>query len=128
MSVRKLLKIAFDFLFGTNNIGILYALITLVILDYITGICVAVKQGKLSSSIGAKGIARKVVIFSLVALSNILDNYFLNTIGVLEAATILFYCANESISIMENACNMGIPIPKKLKDSLKMFGKDENGS
>ena len=128
MSVRKLLRIAFDFLFGSDNIGILYALITLVILDYITGICVAVKQGKLSSSIGAKGIARKVVIFSLVALSNILDSYFLNAAGVLEAATILFYCANESISIIENASSMGIPIPKKLKDALRMFGKDENGS
>ena len=114
------------FLFGENNIRILYVLITLVFLDYITGVCVAIKKGELSSSIGAKGIAKKIVIFSLVALSNIADEYFLNSSGILEAATIVFYCSNESISILENACKMGIPIPKKLKDTLESLKNPEN--
>lgn len=114
------------FLFGENNIRILYVLITLVSLDYITGVCVAIKKGELSSSIGAKGIAKKIVIFSLVALSNIADEYFLNSSGIIEAATIVFYCSNESISILENACKMGIPIPKKLIDTLESLKNPEN--
>ena len=92
------------FFFGQENLNIQYALIVLVVLDYITGVCVEIKEGQLSSTVGAKGIARRVVVFALVALSNIVDTYFLNSAGALEAVTILFYCANEAISILETAC------------------------
>ena len=65
--------------------------------------------------------------FALVALSNIVDTYFLNSAGALEAVTILFYCANEAISILENACKMGIPVPKKLRDALQLFKNKNSG-
>lgn len=103
------------FLFGTENQNILYALISLVVFDYITGICVAFHDRKLSSSIGSRGISKKVMIFILISLSNIADTYFLQAGNALETVTILFYCANESISIIENAAKIGIPIPQKLK-------------
>lgn len=125
MDIVSCIKSLTAFLFGQDNLNILCALIVLVVLDYVTGVCVAIKDGKLSSTIGAKGISRKVVIFALVALSNIADRYFLSSAGTLEAVTILFYCANEAISILENACKMGIPIPQKLKSVLESF-KNKN--
>lgn len=89
--------------FGADNSKVLYALIILVTLDYITGVCVAIKDKKLSSSIGAKGIINKVVIFIMVSLSHVVDSYLLSSGVALERITILFYCANEAISILENA-------------------------
>lgn len=112
-------------LFGDHNRNILHALILLVSLDYITGICVAVRKKKLSSSIGMKGIANKVMVFALVSLSSIVDRYFLPAGTAIEAVTILFYCANETISILENAAKMGIPFPEKLSTYIRAF-KDKN--
>ena len=126
MDMMNNLKQLVAVLFGQENLNILYALIVLVVLDYITGVCVAIKDGQLSSTVGAKGISRKVMVFALVALSNIVDTDFLNSAGPLEAVTILFYCANEAISILENACKMGIPVPQKLRDALQLF-KSKNG-
>lgn len=97
-----------------NHRDWMYAMIGLVVLDYITGLCVAVKEKKISSKIGMKGIARKVMIFALIALSVILDQFFLQSDGTVSTATILFYCTNELISILENAKRMGVPLPEKL--------------
>ena len=83
--------------FGADNNKVLYALIILVTLDYITGVCVAIKDKKLSSSIGAKGIINKVVIFIMVSLSHVVDSYLLSSGVALERITILFYCANEAM-------------------------------
>ena len=108
-------------LFGTENCNILYALMILVSLDYLTGICLAIRKKELSSSIGAKGIANKVRIFVLVSLSNVVDTYFSITGSAIEAITIMFYCTNEAISIIENAVKMGIPLPAKLVSCMKAF-------
>ena len=113
------------FLFGSENRNILYALITLVVFDYITGVCVAIHDQKLSSAIGAKGISKKVMIFILISMSYIADNYFLQAGNTLETVTILFYCANEAISIIENAAKIGIPVPEKLKNLFNSF-KEKN--
>ena len=75
----------------------------------------------MSSSIGAKGIANKVMIFVLVSLSNVVDTYFSITGSAIEAITIMFYCTNEAISIIENAVKMGIPLPAKLVSCMKAF-------
>ena len=66
----------------------------------------------------AKGIARKVMIFALVGLANILDVHVLGEGGVLRTATIFFYLANEGLSIVENAARIGLPVPDKLRDAL----------
>lgn len=115
-----------NILFGDDNNRMLHALIILVVLDYITGVCVAILEHKLSSKIGAKGIAGKVMVFVLVALSNVADTYFLLDGNALETVTVIFYCANESISIVENAGKMGIPLPEKLRSVLEKL-KDKNG-
>ena len=80
----------------------------------------------LSSEVGFKGIAKKVVILLLVAVGNILDIYILGGGAVCRSTVIGFYLANEGISILENAGNLGIPLPKKLVSVLKQLKNDNN--
>lgn len=108
-----------------NVDGILYALVIFVILDYVTGVLYAVEEKKLSSAVGYEGIARKVTIFILVGIANILDSYILGQSGVLRAVVIFFYLSNEGISILENATELGLPIPEKLKNILNQLTKKE---
>lgn len=95
------------------------ALILLVCIDYITGICVAVREKRLSSKIGSKGLTTKVMIFAMVGLSVVVDQLLIGAGLALSNVTILFYCSNELISIFENAAKMGIPMPQKLTAYLK---------
>ena len=105
--------------------GFLYALIAFTVIDYITGVMCAITDKKLSSSVGFKGICRKVLIFTLVGIGNIVDVYVLGQGGVLRTAVIFFYLANEGLSIVENAARLGIPIPQKLRIMLEQL-KEEN--
>lgn len=114
------------FCFGELD-GLFYALLAFVVMDYITGLIVAWRRKELSSAIGFNGLAKKVLIFCLVALGHIIDAYVLKTGAVLQSAITLFYIANEGISVTENAANMGVPIPKKLIDVLQQIKKDEEG-
>ena len=59
--------------------GLLYALIVFVVLDYITGVLCAIADRRLSSAVGFKGICRKVLIFALVGIANILDVHVIGT-------------------------------------------------
>lgn len=95
------------------------ALILLVCLDYITGICVALRERKLSSKIGSKGLTTKVMIFAMVGLSVVVDQLLIGAGPALSSVTVLFYCSNELISICENAAKMGLPLPKRLTAYLK---------
>ena len=107
--------------------GLLYALLVLVILDYITGVLNAIDQKRLSSSVGYEGIARKVLIFVMVGTANVVDVYILGKAGVLRATVIFFYISNEGISILENASYLGLPVPQKFQRVLKqLHQKEEN--
>lgn len=105
--------------------GLLYALICFIVLDYITGVLSAIDQHRLSSAVGFKGIARKIIIFVLVGVANILDIYILGHASVLRAAVIFFYLSNEGISILENATQLGLPIPEKLQKILQQMNHKE---
>lgn len=109
-----------SFLWGGVD-GLLYALIVFMVLDYITGVIVAVTKHELSSEIGFKGIAKKVLIMALVAVGHILDAHILGGGAFCRSAVIGFYIANEGISILENAGELGIPLPKKLIAVLKQL-------
>ena len=98
--------------------GFLYALIAFVIADYITGVLAAISQRELSSAVGFRGIAKKLLIFVLVGLANLLDVYILGHAGVLRMATIFFYISNEGISLIENAVCLGLPVPKPFEKAL----------
>lgn len=106
--------------------GFLYALIIFVACDYITGIMRGIIDKKLSSAIGFKGIFRKVLIFALVGIANILDVYILGQGEILRTAVVFFYLSNEGISLLENAGYLGLPIPEKLKDILIQLHNKES--
>nr|DAG02492.1 MAG TPA: holin [Siphoviridae sp. ctneY2] len=111
--------------------GFLYALIAFTVIDYITGVMCAITDKNLSSSIGFKGICRKVLIFTLVGIGNIVDVYVLGQGGVLRTAVIFFYLSNEGVSILENSAHLGLPIPEKLKEVLEQLherGGDDDES
>lgn len=102
--------------------GLLIALIALCIADYITGVVAAAVNHRLNSSVGFKGIAKKLFMFALVGVGNVIDVNALAGTAVLRSAIICFYLANEALSIIENAGEIGLPVPKKLKkllDNLK---------
>lgn len=98
--------------------GFIYALITFVVVDYITGLMCAILDKKLSSEIGFRGIFKKILIFSLVAIGHIIDKNVIGDGSVIRTAVIFFYLSNEGVSILENAAHIGLPIPQKLKDVL----------
>ena len=104
--------------------GFLHALIVFVALDYLTGVIVAIIEKKLSSEIGFKGILKKVLIFVMVGIGNMVDVHLLKNGSAIRTAVIFFYLSNEGISILENCSKVGLPIPEKLKNVLKQF--DEN--
>jgi toxin secretion/phage lysis holin len=101
--------------------GFLYALIAFVVIDYITGVMCAIVDKKLSSEVGFKGIFKKVLIFILVGVGNIIDVQVLGQAGVLRTAVIFFYLSNEGVSLLENAGHLGLPIPAKLKAVLEQL-------
>ena len=97
--------------------GLVYALVALMMADAVTGIMRAVVEKKLSSFIGSKGIFKKILIFMLVGVANIVDIYLIKSENSpLRTAVLFFYIANEGISLLENAMIIGLPVPKKLKD------------
>ncbi|WP_186422582.1 phage holin family protein [Lacrimispora celerecrescens] len=106
--------------------GFLYALIVFVVVDYMTGVMVGILNKELSSQIGFRGIFKKVVIFSLVAVAHIIDTNVIQNGSVLRTTVIFFYLSNEGISILENAALIGLPIPKKMKDVLEQLKENEN--
>ena len=101
--------------------GLLIALLIFVVADYITGVMCAIADKKLSSSVGFKGICRKVLIFILIGIANALDIYVLDHAGVLRTAIIFFYISNEGLSLVENSAHLGLPVPDKLKDVLEQL-------
>lgn len=101
--------------------GLLYALIAFAVIDYITGVMCAVADKKLSSTVGFKGICRKMLIFLLVGIANILDVQVIGSGSVLRTAVIFFYISNEGVSLVENAAHLGLPVPDKLKDVLEQL-------
>ena len=111
--------------------GFLYALIAFTVIDYITGVMCAITDKNLSSAVGFKGICRKVLIFTMVGIGNIVDVYVLGEGGVLRTAVIFFYLSNEGVSILENSAHLGLPIPEKLKEVLEQLherGGDDDES
>ena len=108
--------------------GLLYALIAFVVIDYITGVMCAIINRELSSAVGFKGIFRKVLIFLLVGIANIIDVQVIGTGAVLRTAVIFFYISNEGVSLLENAGHLGLPIPERVKTVLEqLHDRAENG-
>lgn len=107
--------------------GLLTALIVFMAIDYVTGLMCAVADKKLSSSIGFKGICKKVLIILLVGVAHIVDLHVVGTGNALRSAVVCFYLSNEGVSLLENAAHLGLPIPQRLKTVLEqLHNRDEH--
>lgn len=108
------------FMYGEVS-GLFWALIAFMALDYITGVIVAVIEKRLSSEVGFRGLAKKFLILVFVAVGHIADTYILGGTPAAMSAVMLFYIANEGISIIENAAALGLPVPKKLTSIMEQI-------
>ena len=106
--------------------GLLIALVAFVSIDYVTGVMCAVSDKDLSSRVGFKGICRKILIFALVGVANLIDVQVIQTGSILRTAVVFFYLSNEGVSLLENAAHLGLPIPKKLKEVLEQLHHKHN--
>ena len=104
----------------------IYTLLAFIIADYVTGVLRAGVERKLSSSVGFKGIAKKIVIFIVVGIANLCDVNLIKGDGtMIRTAIIFFYIANEGLSILENTMAIGLPVPEKLREILEQLKEDK---
>lgn len=106
--------------------GFLKVLVAFVVIDYVTGVTAAFITQKLDSGVGFHGIARKMVIFMLVAMANILDNELLGHANFLRDSLVFFYLGNEGLSILENCVRIGLPFPESLRKRLLSWANEES--
>ncbi|MBQ2687112.1 MAG: phage holin family protein [Clostridia bacterium] len=104
--------------------SLLITLIILIVVDYVTGVIAAIYEKKLSSSIGYKGIIKKVLMVLIVGVAVTLQRIMPEGVPLREI-TILFFIANEGLSVFENAAKV-IPMPQKLKSVLLQLKEKEN--
>ena len=112
--------------------GAMTTLAILMFIDYVTGIIVAgvfhnspkCSGGALSSAVGFKGICRKFVILLIVVVACRVD--LLLETNIIRDATCIGFCANELVSITENAGLMGIPLPRKLVEAIEVLRGDND--
>ncbi|MNW56494.1 Holin family protein [compost metagenome] len=110
---------AASFLFGGWS-SLLNILLAFVVVDYLSGVGAAAKEGKLSSRIGTWGIAKKVMIFAIVAVAHLVDSA-LGDAHLFRDAAIFFYLSNELLSLLENAGRLGAPIPPMLQKGIAVL-------
>lgn len=122
---------ALGYLFGGWS-DLIIVLFIFGIIDYGSGMVASWFEGKLNSKIGSRGIAKKIMMFAIVAVANLLDQILplgpLAGHHVIREATIFFYLGNELLSIIENAGRMGLPLPSQLTNAVSVLkGKSEEG-
>ena len=115
-------------LFLGNADRLLILLIVFVILDYLSGVLRAISEKKLSSAVGFRGISRKVLTFVMVGLAHQIDKTAIGSGSMLRSAVIFFYLSNEGLSLIENASQLGLPIPEQLRRILiQLHNRDSGG-
>lgn len=95
---------------------LLKTIVFLAVVDYITGLIKGIYLKQLSSQIGFKGLLKKIVMFIVIAVAYVIQELIGGKIPLREVV-IMFYIANEALSMLENAA-VFVPIPEKLKDVL----------
>ena len=109
-----------------STVGIIYALLIMMCIDYTSGVIKGVYNKELASNVGARGLFKKGCILLVLAMATVLDEAALNGTGMLASATAIFYICNEAISITENVAEIGVPIPQKIIDVLAQLRKEED--
>lgn len=116
---------AFHTFIYAGDIKLLYFLMVLMLIDIITGLSKAFKNKNLWSRKSMYGFGRKILIFCIIILANIIDQ-ILNLNNGLLMVTIFFYIANEGLSIVENCAEMGVLIPEEIGEKLKVIRSRDN--
>ncbi|MEN0648924.1 phage holin family protein [Caldifermentibacillus hisashii] len=107
------------YIFGEWSV-LLQILLAFVIIDYVSGLLASGVEGKLSSKVGFKGIAKKLMIFVLVAVGHLVDKA-IGDGSMIQNAIIFFYLGNELLSILENAGRTGLPVPEQVKNAVEIL-------
>lgn len=110
---------AASFLFGGWS-SLLSILLAFVVIDYVTGVAAAAKEGKLNSTVGGWGIAKKVSIFVIVAVAHLVDTA-MGDAHLFRDAAVFFYISNELLSLLENSGRLGAPIPPALQKAVEVL-------
>lgn len=105
------------YLFG--DVKFLHLLLVLMALDIVTGVFKAIKNHNLWSRKSLFGYARKMLVLVVIVLANVMDQ-ILGMNGAITYATVLFYIANEGLSILENCAELGVLVPANLAAKLKV--------
>lgn len=113
------------YLFGDIN-GLLVALLIAMSLDFATGIIVAVVKHELSSNICGKGIAKKVLMLCIVIVGHLVDRAVIGDGAAVQNLVVMFYLANECISLLENSARLGVKYPDKLIKILEQLREGGN--
>lgn len=116
---------ATNYLYGGWN-EFLGILLVFTAFDYVSGVLVAARKGRLSSNVGAFGIARKVGMFVVVAVAFMFGKV-LGQADIMRDLVTGYFIANEGLSIIENAADLGLKVPAKLKGALEAFHEDKGG-
>jgi toxin secretion/phage lysis holin len=115
-----------SFLFGGWS-SLLSILLAFVVVDYLTGLTAAAKEGTLRSDVGLWGIAKKVMIFGIVAVAHLVDT-ILGGSHLFRDMAIFFYLSNELLSLIENAGRIGAPIPPGLQRAVEVLKSKSGGA
>lgn len=118
---------AFHMFIYAGDLKLLYFLFVLMFVDIITGVSKAIKNNNLWSKKSMKGFAKKLLIFCIIILANIIDQ-ILQLKGGLLMITIFYYIANEGLSIVENCAEMDVLVPEQIKDKLRVIKNDSEKS
>ena len=106
----------------SGDFNLITILCILMIIDIITGLAKAVKNKNLWSRKSLLGFARKILVFLIITVANLLD-LVMNMNGTVVLATVTFYILNEVLSITENSAQIGIPLPDKLMEVIEVMNK-----
>lgn len=103
----------------------LEVLLVAMVIDYVTGVLAAYinPHMALNSQKGFKGICKKIIIILLVALAHELDK--MTGQPLVQTMVVWFFIGNEGLSIIENAAKAGLPIPKKLRETLEQLASEK---
>ena len=114
-------------IYGEDNRGMMIVLMTLILIDFITGLLYAYIMRELNSKICFKGIFKKIYELILCGVCHLLDVYVLDGGSVLLSASCFLFITAEALSLLENASRLGVPIPKKLVASLVQIKTELTG-
>ena len=98
------------------------AILTIFIaLDIVSGWIRAICQKRLNSNVSFRGVAKKALIYVIVAVAAQADRF--TGTNLVRNAVIAFYCGTEALSILENTVASGLPVPEFLKQVLEKLNK-----